>query len=594
MTPKINNKTNNTILPDEQHQPSEIEAKTAVHNGRKISVIQKESILNTVNLKELGLNNLTDRLDRVKKFVKAGSKKNIRNYRIKKITRSIRNLFSTIKKICTKEKEEPKKELHCLVDNLMTMAKRFNGEDAEKLFDFSVGCCYGIASNFALYHKLGIPKEFHKLLLLLSKDQNSGWKFYGEKYTDISLAIEKAQSEYKKNPQTTNSDTLTLLKLRPFAESLLFFHSPETTSMHETVPTQNNTAVANILEGDMSNSEILPGSRNYTLALTQDGLTQFVTNLGQSVRKGDAGRIFHLCTGTHILSLKVNADGYELVDQNIKGFSKSFLKGSEQELSILLNQKLNMSMHQLGYRYEPIFYICEYNLTADKSKEKDFCLPEMIKKITNKEMIGSDEKNEAGMTAIHLAALNGSVEDLKRLHENHTANTNIVTEYGLTALHLASYKGHTKAVQYLLDQNYDVQKEQEGQDSLGATPLILAIEQKHTETAHLILTSNPDTADKPNKFGNTPLIYASQVNDTSIMTQLLKLEAVDVNQTSLDGLTPLCAACIAGNIEAVKLLLKHKNIKLDITREEKTPLQWAQEKGHTEVVALLEASTSAI
>ena len=186
--------------------------------------------------------------------------------------------------------------LKCLNENVQTMAKRFNGEESEKLFEFD-GCCYGIASLYVLYHKLEKPEEFFKLLSLLTKKQSSGWEFYGKKYTDIGFAIEKAQEEYRNDPNTENADTYILLKLRPFAEALFFFQNTESTSMSESVPWQHTLDVANILEGDDAQGVKLEATDFYSLALTKVGFTLFLKNLGCHVNKGEKPRIFHLSSG---------------------------------------------------------------------------------------------------------------------------------------------------------------------------------------------------------------------------------------------------------------------------------------------------------
>ena len=133
------------------------------------------------------------------------------------------------------------KRLTILSTNLMTLSFWLDGEDEDRaeLYNFTEGCCFGLASSYMLYEKMGCPEEYDELLGTVSQDPELGWVFWNKHYADLIDAILDAQRMFKNNPATQNRQTLFLLKLRPFCESLLAFQKPHKTILHKEVSNQN-------------------------------------------------------------------------------------------------------------------------------------------------------------------------------------------------------------------------------------------------------------------------------------------------------------------------------------------------------------------
>ena len=89
--------------------------------------------------------------------------------------------------------------------------------------------------------------------------------------------------------------------------------------------------------------------------------------------------------------------------------------------------------------------------------------------------------------------------------------------------------------------------------SNGATPLFIAAQNGHTETAKLLLEKRADV-NQAMSNGATPLYIAAQ-NDHRETVQLLITERADVNQAMSNGATPLYIAAQSGHTETVQLLI---------------------------------------
>ena len=327
---------------------------------------------------------------------------------------------------------------------------------------------------------------------------------------------------------------------------------------------QNTSKAANLIEGDNSKDVMLKSTRFHSLGLTRDGFTSFLANLGSYVKEGEKDRIFHFSSGIHIWCLKVSSDGYEVCDTNIIGLTRFFPKGKEFKLSHFLNaninynEALNIKRNEACDKFAPIFQICEFDLTEGNKQVS--CLPEVIAKVMPEDKVPFNELNGYGFSATHLAARAGSLDDLTKMHESFTAPPkSISSKINITPQHYPVYGamnagvrcGDPKVVEFLLAHNY-----------------------------------NPEEKDS-NTRGSTPLINAIRYKEIDIIRQLLMIDAVDVNNTNNEGMTPLIAATDNGCIEAVKLLLEQKNIRLDIKAENKTALQWAQENEDYEIEYLI-------
>lgn len=129
----------------------------------------------------------------------------------------------------------------------------------------------------------------------------------------------------------------------------------------------------------------------------------------------------------------------------------------------------------------------------------------------------------------------------------------------------------------------------------GWTPLHLAAAFSNGETVTLLLEHGAHV----HQFSHNPLrnqpLHACVALNSSIETVLALIEAgADVNAVQHGGYTPLLQAAASGKKDWVLLLLKH-GARLDQYCDQgKSPLDYARERGHTEVAEILAAHASRI
>jgi ankyrin repeat protein len=122
--------------------------------------------------------------------------------------------------------------------------------------------------------------------------------------------------------------------------------------------------------------------------------------------------------------------------------------------------------------------------------------------------------------------------------------------------------------------------------SNGTTALLLSCA-GNVETVSLLL-ENGAGANLADDDGRTPLYTACENRHIEAIKLLLKHKDIDVNKASNGGFTPLYIACEEGHTGAIELLLKQKNIKVNQTNNNgTTPLYIACEEGHTGAIELL-------
>ncbi|MCJ1332012.1 hypothetical protein MMC10_008704 [Thelotrema lepadinum] len=102
------------------------------------------------------------------------------------------------------------------------------------------------------------------------------------------------------------------------------------------------------------------------------------------------------------------------------------------------------------------------------------------------------------------------------------------------------------------------------------------------------LVKNRVPLDNPDRYGNTPLWWASRSGRTEVVQILLATKAVNVNAQGRLDRTPLFVAALHGFAEIVQLLLDHgarQDAKPNLYGE--TPLSIARERRHDRIVDIL-------
>jgi len=87
--------------------------------------------------------------------------------------------------------------------------------------------------------------------------------------------------------------------------------------------------------------------------------------------------------------------------------------------------------------------------------------------------------------------------------------------------------------------------------------------------------------------GKTPLYIACEKGYIEIVKLLLNDRRVDINKAENDAKTPFWIACERGNIEIVKLLLNDKGISIKKKIHGKNAFDIARTNNHSEVMKLI-------
>ncbi|KAH0538358.1 hypothetical protein FGG08_005053 [Glutinoglossum americanum] len=208
---------------------------------------------------------------------------------------------------------------------------------------------------------------------------------------------------------------------------------------------------------------------------------------------------------------------------------------------------------------------------------------------------------EYGHIPLSYAAENGHEAVVKLLIEA-KADVNAKDEYRVTPLSLVAQEGRGAVADAKADVN--------AKDKYRVTPLLLAAQVGHEAVVKLLIEAKADVNVKDNYDGRTPLSWAAQRGHEAVVKLLIEAKA-DVNAKDknsgtrppswspferryavfiLDnaGRTPLSWAAQRGHEDVVKLLVK---AKADVNVKDKnfgrTPLSWAAYEGHEAVVKLL-------
>ncbi len=161
--------------------------------------------------------------------------------------------------------------------------------------------------------------------------------------------------------------------------------------------------------------------------------------------------------------------------------------------------------------------------------------------------------DNSNVTPLDMAANIGNAEFIKMLLDS-GANVNAKDNDNNTALHWASLNGKEAAVRLLLENGADLVE-----NCVGTTAIHDATKNGHLEVFKLLVENFPDQLNKPNKYGNTPLMRACIFGRANIIEHLCKTypnEAydIDLNHENNRGFTALDIATGRKHDEVIKLL----------------------------------------
>ena len=159
---------------------------------------------------------------------------------------------------------------------------------------------------------------------------------------------------------------------------------------------------------------------------------------------------------------------------------------------------------------------------------------------------------------------------------------------------LAAYEGDVTTVKSLIDQGADVNQK----DNSGMTALIWAASEGRLDVTKVLLAKGADVNVMHKQSYVTPLMAAAFSGHAELV-QLLLTKGSKINAKNVDGITALMLAIEGlssskslgankGIVATVKILLDNG---ADVSQKDnrgETALMWANEKGLTDIVQLLE------
>jgi ankyrin repeat protein len=176
-------------------------------------------------------------------------------------------------------------------------------------------------------------------------------------------------------------------------------------------------------------------------------------------------------------------------------------------------------------------------------------------------------------------------------------NCNCEDGGGSTALDIAEREGHINLVWLLLEHPVEV-REDAGAEHLYSKQLELAAKERHTEIVRLLLERIAEEVAFPEDTqyhrGQHLLHWAADMGFKQLTGHLLAWGAPqDVNVQDSLGNTPLHYAAQKGHIDVVRILLAHPDVDVNAENHHKeTPLHLAAKEGRYHVVKELSLETS--
>lgn len=262
-----------------------------------------------------------------------------------------------------------------------------------------------------------------------------------------------------------------------------------------------------------------------------------------------------------------------------------------------------------GLPTELVCYICgELSLTDIDALEHAYetDLRDIIADIFRHRLLHSEHNPLFELVSI------GRIECIEELASCSALDVNVKDRFGRTPLHIAAAQGLVSIITALL-QYKNINKDAE--DGQCQTPLATAISNHHMAVIQLLVSEGASTrqaltlavgkgfaevvslllgmddidVNERNKANITPLFLAAEAGSATITAELLSHKQINPDLRERGSLcTPFLIAASRGHAVILVHLMRHVDVDIHASdREERTALSLAAEQGHLDVVRLL-------
>ena len=184
--------------------------------------------------------------------------------------------------------------------------------------------------------------------------------------------------------------------------------------------------------------------------------------------------------------------------------------------------------------------------------------------------------DKGGVSALHYAALSGSLTLLKYLVQHHHLNPNAESYHDQLPLHCGCSSGNINMVEYLANIN-DVNY----QDENGMTAVLFSSVSGHYDTVHYLIENYNINLSTCNIIGENILHKACCSGNIRLVKYLIVEKAMDTSVKDYIGRTLLHHAA---NVPLVKLLERYQVDPHQGDKRGYLPVHAAAQEGHTDII----------
>jgi len=161
-----------------------------------------------------------------------------------------------------------------------------------------------------------------------------------------------------------------------------------------------------------------------------------------------------------------------------------------------------------------------------------------------------------GMCPLMVASKNGFIHKVRFLLKNSLEFLNGKNKNGLSPLHFACINHHLEVARLLIEKGADVNT----QDFYQETPLMVACKMNHRAIIELLLENEADV-NRTNRIGETPLILSLKYADSNYISNLKRIEYLEMARYLIENGADLNLVDKDGNSALIIAIKSHNSIR---------------------------------